>query len=95
MELKKEHDEFKFPFPIPTDRFDQKNEMFKRSLWDEKMRPHARGFYEEVLYEQAFGWILSSDMIDYNPQRISGSLKETIFCSPHIDPRSKEPRLSP
>jgi epoxyqueuosine reductase len=56
MELKKEHDEFKFPFPIPTDRFDQKNEMFKRSLWDEKMRPHAKGFYEEVLYQQAFGY---------------------------------------
>jgi len=25
----------KFPFPVPTYRFDQKNEMFKRRTWDE------------------------------------------------------------
>jgi epoxyqueuosine reductase len=56
MELKKEHDEFKLPFPIPAGRFDQKNEMFKRSLWDEKMRPYAKGFYEEVFYQQKFGY---------------------------------------
>ena len=56
MELQKEQDEFKWPFPIPTDRFDQKNEMFKRSLWDEKMQPYARGFYEEVVYQQKVGY---------------------------------------
>jgi epoxyqueuosine reductase len=44
------------PFPVPIDRFDQKNEMFKRSTWDEKMRPYARGFYEEVVYQQKIGY---------------------------------------
>jgi hypothetical protein len=44
------------PFPVPINRFDQKNEMFKRSLWDEKMRPYARGFYEEVVYQQKIGF---------------------------------------
>ena len=44
------------PFPVPLNRFDQKNEMFKRSLWDEKMRPYARGFYEEVVYQQKIGF---------------------------------------
>jgi reductive dehalogenase len=44
------------PFPVPINRFDQKNEMFKRSLWDEKMRPYARGFYEEVVYQQKIGY---------------------------------------
>ena len=32
------------PFPVPAYRFDQKNEMFKRSLWDEKMLPHGMRF---------------------------------------------------
>ena len=44
------------PFPVPTYRFDQKNEMFKRSTWDEKMRPYARGFYEEVVYQPKVGY---------------------------------------
>ena len=44
------------PFPVPTDRFDQKNEMFKRSIWDEEMQPHARRFYEEVLYQERAGY---------------------------------------
>ena len=36
------------PFPVAGDRFDQKNEMFKRSVWDEKMLPHGMRFYREV-----------------------------------------------
>lgn len=55
MESQKELNEFKLPFPVPTYRFDQKNEMFKRSTWDEKMRPYAKGFYEEVVYQQNVG----------------------------------------
>lgn len=50
MELQKESRGPELPFPIPANRFDQKNEMFKRSLWDEKMRPYAKGFYEEVFF---------------------------------------------
>jgi hypothetical protein len=39
MKPEKEKNGQDLPFPVPTDRFDQKNEMFKRSVWDEKMLP--------------------------------------------------------
>src|SRR3989339_620919 len=48
--------ESKPPFPVPTYRFDQKNEMFKRSIWDEKMQSHRKRFYEEVVYQQKIGY---------------------------------------
>ena len=44
------------PFPVPAVRFDQKNEMFKRSIWDEKMQPHRKRFYEEVVYQEKIGY---------------------------------------
>jgi reductive dehalogenase len=44
------------PFSIPTYRFDQKNEMFKRSNWDEKMQPYGKRFYKEVKYRQEIGY---------------------------------------
>ena len=56
MDLQKPSDEFKWPFPVPTDRFDQKNEMFKRSLWDEKMQSYRKRFYEEVVYHPKVGY---------------------------------------
>lgn len=48
--------EQEFPFPVPTYRFDQKNEMFKRSIWDESMQPYARVFYKEVKYHETIGY---------------------------------------
>jgi hypothetical protein len=30
--------------------------MFKRSIWDEQMRPYAKGFYEEVVFQQKVGY---------------------------------------
>ncbi len=56
MEFQKELHHPEFPFPVPTYRFDQKNEMFKRSIWDERMRPYAKGFYEEVLFLEKIGY---------------------------------------
>jgi len=56
MELQKVLDSSKLPFPVPTYRFDQKNEMFKRSVWDEKMKPHRKRFYEEIVYQQKIGY---------------------------------------
>ncbi|MCL5943161.1 MAG: reductive dehalogenase [Actinobacteria bacterium] len=44
------------PFPVPTYRFDQKNEMFKRSVWDESMRPLGDRFYRNVLYREKVGY---------------------------------------
>ena len=45
-----------YPFPVPTDRFDQKNEMFKRSIWDEKMKPYGRRLYREAKYGEQAGF---------------------------------------
>jgi hypothetical protein len=56
MELQKASDDSKLPFPVPTYRFDQKNEMFKRSIWDEKMQAHRKRFYEEIVYQQKIGY---------------------------------------
>jgi epoxyqueuosine reductase len=44
------------PFPVPSYRFDQKNEMFKRSVWDEKMRPYRKRFCEEILFQEKAGY---------------------------------------
>ena len=30
--------------------------MFKRSLWDEKMRPYAKRFYEDIRYRDEMGF---------------------------------------
>ena len=37
----------KKPYEIvgPVERFDQKNEMFKRSRWDPVMKEHSKKFY--------------------------------------------------
>jgi reductive dehalogenase len=44
------------PFPVASYRFDQKNEMFKRSLWDEKMAPHGLRFYREAVFKEVVGY---------------------------------------
>jgi hypothetical protein len=44
-----------FPFPVPTYRFNQRNEMFKRNVWDEKNRPLMKSF-SEVKYQSKVGY---------------------------------------
>ncbi len=44
------------PFPVADSRFDQKFEMFKRSLWDEAMQPYSRRFYGEVVFHDKPGY---------------------------------------
>lgn len=56
MGLQKASDDSKLSFPVPTYRFDQKNEMFKRSIWDEKMQAYRKRFYEEIVYQQKIGY---------------------------------------
>lgn len=56
MKLLKASYESNLSFPVPTSRFDQKNEMFKRSIWDEKMQPYRKRFYEEIVYQQKIGY---------------------------------------
>jgi len=51
-----DRDEHDPPFPVPSYRFDQKDEMFKRSIWDEAMRPYATAFYKEVRYRDGVGY---------------------------------------
>ena len=53
---KKEQSEQDLPFPVPTYRFDQKNEMFKRAIWDEKMHAHSTRFYREAVFKQTVGY---------------------------------------
>jgi reductive dehalogenase len=44
-------------FPIPDSRFDQKNEMFKRAIWDPAFETIiARRFHQEVVYQDKPGW---------------------------------------
>jgi epoxyqueuosine reductase len=59
------------PFPVAAGRFDQKNEMFKRSLWDKKMLPHAMRFYKEVKFKEKVGY----RKIDYAFRNASWNLE--------------------
>lgn len=43
-------------FPVPQERFDQRNEVFKRSLWDPAMTPHGLRFYKEAEYREKSGY---------------------------------------
>ncbi len=45
-----------FPFPVPESRFDQRNEMFKRRNWDEEFLSYGRQFYEQVKYQDKYGF---------------------------------------
>lgn len=45
-----------YPFEIVNSRFDQKNEVFKRSIWDEKMRPAGNRFYREAVFQEKAGF---------------------------------------
>lgn len=40
----------KYPFEVPDYRFDQKNEMFKRSAWDEPIIPLGQRMYRDAKY---------------------------------------------
>ena len=51
--------QFNPTFPTAPDRFDQKDEMFKRSIWDPKFKKHHRRFYEDVVYRDQPGWTKS------------------------------------
>jgi len=44
------------PFPVAPDRYDQKNEMFKRPVWDEKVRKMGEQFYENILFRDKVGY---------------------------------------
>jgi reductive dehalogenase len=44
------------PFSVPSYRFDQKNEVFKRARWDDKMKPYAKRFYQDVKYKEEPGY---------------------------------------
>jgi len=56
MKLEREKTGQELPFPVSADRFDQKNEMFKRSLWDEEMIPYGMRFYREVKFQEKVGY---------------------------------------
>lgn len=45
-----------FPLQVPNDRFDQRNEMFKRCRWDEKFMEKSSRFYTQVKYRDKYGF---------------------------------------
>lgn len=45
-----------FPFPVPDYRFDQRNEVFKRRVWDEEIRPHAARLSTQVKHRDRYGY---------------------------------------
>jgi reductive dehalogenase len=56
------------PFPVADYRFDQKNEMFKRIIWDESMRPLGQ-------WPAEFGEKVGFRKIDYAIRNASGNLE--------------------
>lgn len=44
------------PFPVPSYRFDQKNEVFKRAAWDDSLKPFAQRFYTDIVYQERIGY---------------------------------------
>nr|WPM93829.1 reductive dehalogenase [uncultured prokaryote] len=73
MEKEWDQSEQSLPIPVLDYRFDQKNEMFKRSLWDEKMKPHGDRFYREVNYLENVGF----RKIDYALKNAAWNLEWT------------------
>ena len=45
MDASKQRDEFNLPFPVPSNRFDQKNEVFKRGAWDGNNPAYSQCFF--------------------------------------------------
>jgi len=48
--------EKKFPILVPDYRFDQKNEMFKRRIWDKDFIEPGKRLYSEVKYQNRYGY---------------------------------------
>jgi len=70
MESTERHQKSEIPFPVPTYRFNQRNEMFKRGVWDEKKRYLLKGF-SEVRYQDKMGY----RKIDYAFRNASWALE--------------------
>jgi reductive dehalogenase len=49
-------DGLRSPFPVPNYRFDQKNDVFKRVRWEEKMIPYGRAYYIEAKHQDKAGY---------------------------------------
>jgi len=59
------------PFPVADTRFDQKNEMFKRSVWDPAVKPLGDRFYREIVYRDRPGY----RKVDYALRNASWNLE--------------------
>ncbi|MCP4901665.1 MAG: reductive dehalogenase [bacterium] len=46
----------RFPLDLPDCRFDQRNEMFKRRIWDEEFIEHGKQLYGEIRFKDAYGY---------------------------------------
>jgi reductive dehalogenase len=48
--------EANFPFPVPDQRFEQRNEMFKRRIWDTEFVEPGRQLYDQVKFQEKYGY---------------------------------------
>ncbi len=64
------------PFPVADSRFDQKNEMFKRSVWDEAIHADAERFYRDIVYQEKPGF----RRLDYAFRNGTWSLEWSAAC---------------
>ena len=55
-ESQKDRHDFNFPLAVPDYRFDQKNEIFKRAVWDEHIMAWASRLYSEVIFQNRPGY---------------------------------------
>ncbi|MEA1993437.1 MAG: reductive dehalogenase domain-containing protein, partial [Euryarchaeota archaeon] len=45
-----------FPLTVPDYRFDQRNEVFKRRAWDDKIIPYGDKLYKRIEYREKYGY---------------------------------------
>ncbi len=64
--------EKKFPILVPDYRFDQKNEMFKRRIWDKDFIEPGKRLYSEVKYQNRYGYRSVTVDLCLHPKKIFG-----------------------
>ncbi len=65
-----------YPFSLPAHRFDQKNEMFKRTVWDEELQHLGRRFHGDVEYRPTAGY----RKLDYAFRNAAWNIEWSFGC---------------
>jgi reductive dehalogenase len=65
-----------FPLTVPDYRYDQKNEVFKRAVWDDQIRVWASRLYSEVTFQNRPGY----RQLDYALRNAAWNLEYDSGC---------------